>query len=980
MEIESENIIVTVNPRERYSISNVANNTNICNKLKCATTNAQSLQFKMEELRKELLDKKIQIAAITETWAQNWKEAIYEVDNYSLYRKDRTDGRKGGGCALYISKKLKSFICREINDLPGNDSVWCWVKPTNNTKVLVGNIYRSPSSTDRNNTEIMEQIKKAYQLAGSNRVLLLGDYNLKEIHWSENYAEGDIESLPHKFYECIKDCFLYQHVTTPTRFRGTQQESILDLIFTKEEDDIKNIEVFQPLGKSDHGLIVFDFICKWKTNVEHKPRILYFKGDYEEINKRLREINWEVELEGLDFHTKWQFFKTKLMEIVEELIPKSIARRNHIPWMNHKIAQAHRKKYFSWKRYMESNNSIRWREYVKDRNKYDKTERDERRKYEKSLATDIAENPKAFFNYVNSRLTVRPEIAALRNENGVMIFDDKEISNICNRYFHSVFNKPTEGEEMPEMNVLCEDSIRNITITPNMVEKQLDKLNKFKACGPDNIHPHVLKETASAICLPLSIIFNESLQIGQTPDDWKMANVSPIFKKGDRNDPANYRPVSLTSQVCKVMEAIIKVSIFDHMVDKNLLADEQHGFRTGRSCLSNLLSTIEDWTHILDQRDCVDVAYLDFKKAFDLVSHNHLLYKLDKYGINGKIGDWIRAFLENRKQKVIIRGSASDELEVLSGVPQGSVLGPILFLIYINDLPKCVECPVCLFADDSKIYCRTPRIGSNKPELIGSQNKLQKDLDELHSWTNKWKMKFNVEKCKIMYLGYNNEKHQYHLNGTELNETRIERDLGVQIDNELKFTKHISSIVAKANKMIGLIKISFDSVEETEEVKMFSNLYNTLIRPLLEYSVQVWSPHLKKDIDLLENVQRRATKMVRQCKGLSYEDRLKKLGLSTLEERRSRGDMILTYRLINGDEDINYNKFFTLSNNNYNLRRHSKNIDKTSVNLDVRKYTFSKRVVDKWNGLSEEIVSAPCVSAFKRRYDKMMRNRNNSVL
>ena len=299
------------------------------------------------------------------------------------------------------------------------------------------------------------------------------------------------------------------------------------------------------------------------------------------------------------------------------------------------------------------------------------------------------------------------------------------------------------------------------------------------------------------------------------------------------------------------------------------------------------------------------------------------------------------------------------------------MLGPILFLIFINDLPKCTTCPVCLFADDSKIYCRVPRVNKNDPEQEEAWKKLQKDLLALQKWATKWKMSFNISKCKIMHLGYGNGKQEYELNGTVLTESKEEKDLGVLIYNDLKFSKHIKGIVGKANRMIGLIKLSFECMDEN----MFLNLYNTLIRPLLEYCVQAWSPHLLKDITLLENVQRRATKLVRSLKYKDYEERLKELKLTKLEDRRTRGDMILTYRLLNGEEGIDYNKFFTLSGGQYNLRGHSMKLVKTGERLNVRRNFFSKRVIDKWNGLSEHEVTAPSTSTFKKRYDKMENER-----
>ena len=495
----------------------------------------------------------------------------------------------------------------------------------------------------------------------------------------------------------------------PTRFRNNES-STLDLIFTKEEEDVRNIEILQPLGHSDHGIVVADFICEWKHRVVKKPRRIYHKGNYTNIVKGLEEINWDIEFENKSVQECWDIFKTIIETLLIENIPMSKPKDYNEPWMNRALMKRWKNKYFAWRRYTGSKSLIRYREYKKEADTLKKNTRQAKRIYEKKIAKEAKSNKRQFFRYVNSKLTVRPEITSMQNEIGGLVDNDEEICNILAKYFNSVYT-PVSEDEMPEMNDMYEREISDIEITREDIRSRLERLNVTKSCGPDNLHPFVLQKTASVTCVPLEKIFKKSISTGECPTDWRSANVAPIHKKGDRTDPSNYRPISLTSQVCKVLESIVRTHILKHLDTNNILRDEQHGFRERRSCLTNLLEMMEYWTEILNEGDGIDVAYLDFRKAFDLVSHKHLLYKMSKYGITNQTLNWIGAFLHQRSQKVVVRGATSESFAVTSGVPQGSVLGPILFLIFINDLPLEVISPLSLFADDSKVFSR---IVSNK--------------------------------------------------------------------------------------------------------------------------------------------------------------------------------------------------------------------------------------------------------------------------
>ena len=365
----------------------------------------------------------------------------------------------------------------------------------------------------------------------------------------------------------------------------------------------------------------------------------------------------------------------------------------------------------------------------------------------------------------------------------------------------------------------------------------------------------------------------------------------------------------------------------------------------------------------LDNDVSIDAAYMDFKKAFDTVPHQRLINKLKGYNINGNILNWISSFLTNRYQYVKINNSTSEKRIVSSGVPQGSVLGPTLFIYYINDLPNVVKnINIKIFADDTKAY---KGIKSEDDAIV-----LQKAIDEMFQWTQKWLLQFNKDKCKILHLGKNNPKYNYTIgeeeNKVTLSETELEKDLGIYIDPNLDFKKHIKSIVKKASHTSYKILKNFSYKTSSILVPLFK----TLVRPILEYGNNVWTNKLKKYTTKIENVQRKFTKHIKGLSKLTYEERLKKINLPSLEFRQKRGDMIQVFKIAKKFYDpLSTDTIFNFSSSS-RLRGHNYKISKQYVNKSKYANFFSNRVINEWNNLPDYIVNAKTINEFKNLYDK----------
>ena len=451
------------------------------------------------------------------------------------------------------------------------------------------------------------------------------------------------------------------------------------------------------------------------------------------------------------------------------------------------------------------------------------------------------------------------------------------------------------------------------------------------------------------------------MEEGLVPEDWRTANVTPIFKKGQKSLTANYRPVSLTSVPGKVMEKVIKETLTSHLQRNKLIRPSQHGFMQNKCCTTNLLEYLEALTKKIDEGESMDVVYLDFAKAFDLVPRLRLVQKLKAHGVKGNLLKWISAWLSDRKQKVVLNGKSSAYVKVTSGVPKGSILGPI----FINDIDDGVVDTISLllkFADDTKVGHSVDREEDRKA--------LQKALDTLCEWANRWGMSYNVEKCHVLHLGRSNPRHKYTMNGKVLVDTEMEKDIGVLVTTNLKPANQCEKAARTANHILHQILRAFSFRDRT----VLPRIYKQYVRPHVEFASQAWSPWQAGNIETIEAVQK---KMVRQVSGLKssgYEDGLAELGMEMLEQRRRDQDMIQTFKIIRGHDDVDCRTWFSLIPEDRERSTRAAggglNLVGEASRLEMRRNFFSQRVVASWNRLPLATKNAKTVRQFKHLLKK----------
>ena len=915
--------------------------------------NIQSLKNKLPEIQNFSDKYRIDILIFTETWITPEHHMI-EI-KLKGYQQPMCHIRKYGGVVVYVREGLafkQLFTKSECNDA-------VWFELANDTfPTLFGCIYRSPNSTDSNNSKMIDAFQEIHDKYSRGRnFIITGDLNLPHVNW-QNYTGSN--PTERKFIKCWQDMYLEQMVTKPTRYRHDQTPSLLDVILTNFPETVSNISHHPGFGNSDHEAIRFDIEAASKST-EERPKLDYYCVNESSFRHQLATTNWFRILYGseTDFEISGKTFSDRMQEIINDTVPYSKHNSRNKPWFTNNLKRLYRRKERTWKKVQEHGTAEHWRKFREARKVFNSKKDQEIFKYEDRIISGKKSNIKRYYKYLSSKNPF-PKNELNLIEDGKTEIDPRECGNILKKVFKESFSNPSDHEVIPRGLFHRDAEITDMLFTRSDVEEKLRRLKTPKSPGPDLMSNVLLKKFSYELSYPLFLLFRKMCETGTIPKCYKHAIVIPIFKKGSKQDPRNYRPVSLTSCILKVFEKLLLDKMKDFISCENLMTPHQHGFCNSRSTLTNLLSFWHEVTNLADAHSQISIIYTDMSKAFYKIPHNYLIAKLDCYGFRGTILSLLKSYLHDRTQQVSVKGVLSETMEVNSGTPQGGVLSGILFALYVNDLPNVIKhARVFIYADDVKLLMA---VNSND-----DMRNLQRDIDAKAEWCDSWGLPMNPEKCNYIHYSPRNcatpVLTSYSIKGIEIQKTSTVKDLGVTITDNLKFNEHIDLTVKKVNSEIGRARRSF----KCRKLIFLSDLFTTYIRPNLEYCTQLWNPVHSTLIDKLEKTQNRFTRLIPDGRNLSHEERNRRLNITTHEERRLRGDMVFAWEIL--DNTDHPCKHMLTPDTNSTTRGHSKKLTKKRFSNDIAKQSFTNRIINKWNSLDEEVISSSSQNMFKKRYD-----------
>ena len=578
------------------------------------------------------------------------------VSGYEII--NRKDNKFGAGGVLIAVKN--TILASPVNDLDiGCEIVWARIEIANKNPLYIGSFYRTPSKDD---PEIINQLHESVSKLTCKKdgvllnVIINGDVNTPDIIWEDltvnNNPNYSIQ-LNNTMLDFVNANFLTRLINTPTR-----NDNILDLVLSTNPDIIYDLEIHP--GMSDHNAITYQVNLSVKRQKKPDRYVYqYKKGNIENIKKDMEDLCTIFESENRrekSIDENWTLFKKTLLKSMEKNIPtKKITSRWNLPWITPDIRRLRQQKKGAWDSGKHNRNSHAWKRYLALSKKVTDAIQEAHRKYfDDILNTSITDNPKKFYSYIKQKKSGQSNIPVIKR-NTEILSEPKDKANVLNDPYTPVFTREPHGQ-LPDIDGTPIPPMMDIKFTSPGVEKLLQNLNPNKAAGPDLLPTRMLKEVAKEIAPVLAFIFQQSYDTSQVPSDWQFANVTAVFKKGEKTNPANYRPVSLTCILCKTMEHIVFSQLMNHLDRKKDLRNFQHGFRRNHSCETQLLNTAEELSRRLDMRQTIDLLILDFSKAFDTVPHRRLLHKIQHYGVEGLTNKWIGSWLCQRKQKVVLDG------------------------------------------------------------------------------------------------------------------------------------------------------------------------------------------------------------------------------------------------------------------------------------------------------------------------------------
>ena len=832
---------------------------------------------KIFELNSYLTNENPGIFILNETWLKKsiLDNEIIPTNDYKVFRLDRTNKThppdpnihnrfrsNGGGVLIGIRRDL-DVISTKIDIQCKAEILGVTLKFNDGKKIIICTCYRVGTLGSQNHSCIDQYLRNLRLRRGISNICLVGDFNLPHTDWQGFHSSDSIEQL---FINSFSDLGFTQLVNHPTHNQG----NILDVVLTNNSQLITDTVVDSNflVCKSDHSTVRFNIKSNVRRKKPVKREIYNFKrADWAAINEELRFTDWNRLLSISDIDVAWNRFKTKLFECCNRHIPKiKIKCEFQPPWYDAETHDLCRQKERLHSRYKQTKSTEHYAKYSDCRRQFKRLVKQKMK--DNLLGDDNNSNSitKKFWSYVKSKSNSHriPEHVFLH---GTFKSNAADQVELFNTHFYNQFSEPSIYN-VDVRHVGLEDPT-DIDINHVRIRKILLKLNANKAQGPDGIHGKILKICAINISYPLSLLFKLSYRSSSLPDEWKLAHVVPVHKKGSKANVENYRPISLTSLVMKAFERIIRDELMFRCSD--LLDQRQHGFLPGKSCCTQLVGFCDSLALSLNKNIRSDVIYFDFARAFDSVNHDLILHKLKtQYHIDGLLLKFLVNYLKDRKQSVVIGNHKSLVCDVVSGVPQGSIIGPSLFILFLNDITEGLSpgTNINMYADDTKIW---REINYENDHIT-----LQNDIDYLMDWALLNKMKFHPSKCKVVAVSNLRPplvnvlpeiQFFYTMGHNLLDYCDVEKDLGLYINGTLNWSLHCDKLYAKANQMLGLLKRTCHFVDNPQ---MKRTLYLTLVRSQFEHCPIIWKPSASTSIDRLESIQKRSFKWILDDEYVSY--------------------------------------------------------------------------------------------------------------